>query len=134
MKNYKELPAGMTQSAHKIWLAGLGAVAFAQEGGEKLFNELVQRGREMEAHAKLTPPDMTVTLRGATDRAKTAWQHLGKGVDEQVTAALHRIGVPTRSEIATLGRRVELLTASIEKLKPKARPQTKPMARQVAKN
>jgi len=132
MRTYKEVQAGVTESAHKIWLAGLGAVAYAQEGGGKLFNELVKRGREMEAHAKLSPPDMTVTLRGATDRAMTAWQHLGKGVDEQVTAALHRIGVPTRSEIAALGKRVELLTASIEKLKPKARALAKPMDRTMA--
>lgn len=133
MRTYKEVQAGVTESAHKIWLAGLGAVVYAQEGGGKLFNELVKRGREMEAHAKLSPLDMTVTLRGATDRAMTAWQHLGKGVDEQVTAALHRIGVPTRSEIATLGKRVELLTASIEKLKSKARALAKPMDRTMAR-
>jgi hypothetical protein len=46
-----------------------------------------------------------------------------------MTSALHRMGVPTRSEIATLGKRVELLTASVERLKPKARPLAKPMDR-----
>ena len=66
-------------------------------------------------------------------RAMSAWQQLGKGLDEQVTAALHRIGVPTRSEIATLGKRVELLTASIEKLKPKAKALAKPMDRAVTR-
>jgi poly(hydroxyalkanoate) granule-associated protein len=129
IKKAKEMQEGVTESAHRIWLAGLGAVAVAQETGGKLFNELVQRGREMEARAKLSRPDMTVTLKGATDRAMTAWQQLGKGVDEQVTAALHRMGVPTRHEIATLGKRVELLTASIEKLKPKTRALAKPIER-----
>ncbi len=122
LRKYRDVQAGVTDSAYKIWLAGLGAVAYAQENGGKLFNDLVKRGREMEARAKLAPPQMKVDLRGATGRAKTAWQTLGKGLDEQVTAALHRMGVPTRSEIATLGKRVELLTASIEKLKPKSRP------------
>ncbi len=129
MRKYKDVQAGVTESAHKIWLAGLGAVALAQESGGKLFNDLVKRGREMEARAKISPPEMTVTLRGATGRAMAAWQQLGKGMDEQVTAALHRMGVPTRAEIATLGKRVELLTASIEKLKPKARALAKPMDR-----
>ncbi len=132
MKKYKELQDNVTQSAYKIWLAGLGAFAFAQENGGKLFSDLVKQGREMEARAKLTPPsmpNMTVTLRGATGRAMTAWQQLGKGMDEQVTAALHRMGVPTRSEIATLGKRVELLTASIEKLKPKGKALAKPIER-----
>jgi poly(hydroxyalkanoate) granule-associated protein len=129
IRKVKEVQAGMTESARNIWLAGLGAVALAQETGGKMFEDLVKRGREMEARAKLTPPDMTVTLRGATDRAMSAWQQMSKGLDEQVTAALHRMGVPTRSEIATLGKRVELLTASIEKLKPKARALAKPMDR-----
>ncbi len=133
IRKVKEVQAGMSESARNIWLAGLGAVALAQETGGKLFDDLVKRGREMEARAKLSPPDMTVTLRGATGRAMTAWQQLGKGLDEQVTAALHRMGVPTRSEIATLGKRVELLTASIEKLKPKARPLAKPMDRAVTR-
>ncbi len=126
-RKYKELQDNVTRSAYKIWLAGLGAVAYAQEKGEKVFNDLVMRGREMEARAKLAPPDMTTTLRGATGKAMTAWQQINKGVDEQMTAALHRIGVPTRHEIATLGKRVELLTASVEKLKPKARTLAKPI-------
>ncbi len=129
IRKYKEVQADMTESARRIWLAGLGAVAYAQENGTKLFNDLVKRGREMEARAKLTPPDMTGTLRDATGRAASAWQQIGKGVDEQVTAALHRMGVPTRHEIATLSKRVELLTASIEKLKPKTRALAKPIER-----
>ncbi len=133
IRKVKEVQAGMTESARNIWLAGLGAVAYAQETGGKLFEDLVKRGRDMEARAKLSPPEMTVTLRGATDRAMSAWQQLGKGLDEQVTAALHRMGVPTRSEIATLGKRVELLTASIEKLKPKAKALAKPMDRAVTR-
>lgn len=124
----KEMQADMTESAYRIWLAGLGAVAYAQENGTKLFNELIKRGREMEARAKLPRPDMG-TLRDATGRAANAWQQVSKGVDEQVTAALHRMGVPTRHEIATLSKRVELLTASIEKLKPKTRALTKPIER-----
>lgn len=129
IRKVREVQAGVTESARNIWLAGLGAVAFAQETSGKWFDDLVKRGRETEARAKLTPPEMSVTLHGATGRAKNAWEQLGKGLDEQVTAALHRIGVPTRSEIATLGKRVELLTASIEKLKPKTRALAKPISR-----
>jgi hypothetical protein len=39
-----------SHSLHRIWLAGLGALAKAQqEGGDELFLELVERGEEMEA-------------------------------------------------------------------------------------
>jgi poly(hydroxyalkanoate) granule-associated protein len=129
----KQVQAEVTQSAYRIWLAGLGAVAYAQESGGHLFEDLVKRGREMEAQARLTTPDVGVTLRDATGKAFVAWQQLNKGLDEQITAALHRMGVPTRSEIATLGKRVELLTASIEKLKPKARALAKPIERTMAR-
>lgn len=121
IKKAKQVQAEMTESAYKMWLAGLGAFAVAQETGTQLFSDLIKRGREVEAQSKVKAPDMTVSLRGATDRAKGAMDTLTKGMDQRVTAALHRIGVPTRDEIATLGRRVELLTASVEKLKPKAR-------------
>ncbi len=103
----KQVQAEVIQSAYRIWLAGLGALAMAQESGGELFNDLVKRGREMEAHARMSTPDMSVTFRDATGKAMTTFQQLSKGLDEQVTAALHRMGVPTRSEIATLGKQVE---------------------------
>ena len=118
----KDAQAGVTESAHRIWLAGLGAVAIAQEAGGKLFADLVVRGHQFAEQTQLKPPDMTVTLRKATDRAKQAVQHLGKEVDEQVASALHRLGVPGREEIAALSQRVEELTAIIEKMRPKEPP------------
>lgn len=133
IRRAKQVQAEVTESAYRIWLAGLGAIAYTQETGGRLFTDLVQRGRDMEAQARLSTPDMTVTLRDARGKAMTAWQQLSKGVDEQVTAALHRMGVPTRNEIATLSKRVELLTASIEKLKPRARALAKPIDRPVTR-
>jgi polyhydroxyalkanoate synthesis regulator phasin len=40
-------------------------------------------------------------------------------IDAQVSHALHRLGVPTRQEIADLTKRIEKLTASIDALKVK---------------
>ncbi len=106
----KDMQAEVTASAHKVWLAGLGALALAQEEGGKLFETLVKRGRDVETRG-------THTIRDAGDRAVDAFRKVGKGMDEQVSATLHRLGVPTREDIAALNRRVELLTATIEKLK-----------------
>lgn len=36
------------QSAQRIWFAGLGALAMAEEEGAQLFESLVERGRELE--------------------------------------------------------------------------------------
>jgi len=110
LKKAKDVQADVAASAHKVWLAGLGALAVAQEEGGKLFDTLVKKGEDVEARGM-------ETLKTARGQAASAWQRVGKGLDDQVTAALHRLGVPTREEIATLSRRVEALTASIEKLK-----------------
>jgi len=39
-------------AAHRIWLAGLGALAVAEEEGTKVFSRLVDRGRKIEARDK----------------------------------------------------------------------------------
>lgn len=107
-----EVQAEFTASARKVWLAGLGALALAQDGAGKLFDTLVSRGKDVEARG-------TDLLKDARGRAEGAWTKVGKEMDDQVVAALHRVGVPTREDIATLNRRVENLTASVEKLRAK---------------
>lgn len=92
-------------SVRSIWLAGLGAAIVAQEEGSKVFDTLVQKGEEAEKHA--------------TDKATTTWGTVAEKFDQQVAASLHRIGVPTREEIATLTRRVDALIASVDKLRAK---------------
>jgi len=45
MAKKKDPQNDLTQSAHKIWLAGLGAVAMAEEDGGKLLKSRVERGK-----------------------------------------------------------------------------------------
>jgi poly(hydroxyalkanoate) granule-associated protein len=40
-------------SVHRIWLAGLGALAAAEEEGGKIFSRLVERGRDVESKGKV---------------------------------------------------------------------------------
>lgn len=110
-----EIEAEVRTSAHKVWLAGLGALALAQDGAGKLFDTLVTRGKDVEAAG-------TGMLKDARGKAGNVWEKVGKEMDDQVVAVLHRVGVPTREDITTLNRRVESLTASIEKLKTKPAP------------
>ena len=105
---------------------GGSALAAAEKDGAKLFNHLVDRGREVESRGK-------VDFREQVDQAKDS---LGKAkakvedkmddwtakLDEAVTSTLHRLGVPTREEIRTLTLRVEELNAKVEQLKPRVTP------------
>ena len=109
----KETPTDVVESAQQIWMAGLGVLTLAQEEGGKLFNALVDAGKQME---KVMPSPVDA-LRTAQDSAESYWQKVQHLIDQQITAALHRFGVPTKDEIDRLTRRIEQLTASIEALR-----------------
>ncbi|QQR72472.1 MAG: phasin family protein [Holophagales bacterium] len=124
-----ELPKELKESVNKVWLAGLGALALAEEEGSKLFKSLVKKGEEYEVRGKAEIgkefgklKDIVVEVRGKAGRAiEEVSGKVGDKVDDQVTAALARLGVPSKDEIATLTARVEELTTLVEKLKaPKA--------------
>jgi poly(hydroxyalkanoate) granule-associated protein len=108
----KKIQDEVKDSAHRIWLAGLGALAAAEEEGTKLFSRLVERGKGFEADGK-------EQFAKAKKKAEKAYEDVSETVDEKVTAALHRLGVPTREEIKRLTKKVEELTAKVEQLKPR---------------
>lgn len=110
----KNLQDELMESARRIWLAGLGAMATAGDEGSKVFSRLVERGKEVEVRSKDT---MGKTVERAKEEAQSTFKDLGHALDETLTGALHRLGVPTRDEIQTLTRRVEELSAKIEQLR-----------------
>jgi poly(hydroxyalkanoate) granule-associated protein len=103
----------LKESVHRIWLAGLGALAAAEEEGSKLFSRLVERGKDVESKGKVEVDKVKAKAEGKLED----W---GEKFDEKLTGVLHRLGVPTREEIRTLTQRVEELSAKVEQLKPKA--------------
>lgn len=113
-------------SVHRIWLAGLGALAAAEEEGSKLFSKLVDRGRDVESKGKVEVDKVSEKVRTEVDKAKvkaeSAFETWGEKFDEKLTSALHRLGVPTRDEIHNLTQRVEDLNSKVEHLKPKTPP------------
>ncbi len=137
-------------SAHKIWLAGLGAMAVAEEEGSKLFKNLVAQGERFEPHARQALKDAKKGAGQASEKARRmaeetterarkvaegAWEQLGGAFDEKLAKALHRIGVPTRDEISALTRRIEELTRAVERVRgSQAKPgAAKPAPRPAAK-
>jgi poly(hydroxyalkanoate) granule-associated protein len=123
----KDVQEDIRESAHKIWLAGLGALSAAEEEGSKLFKGLVERGKEFESRGrdevKSTVKDVKSGVKSGVDKAtrkvEGVWSDLGEGLDERITAILHRLGVPSRDEIQTLTRRIEELNQKVDGLGPK---------------
>lgn len=105
----KSATKDLKESAQRIWLAGLGALAVAEEEGVRMFDNLVDRGREWEGRSK-------ERMEEARSRVRHTVDDVGDGIDERVTSALHRFGVPSRDEIRELTRRVEELNAKIERM------------------
>lgn len=123
-----DLPDEVRESAQKIWLAGLGAFAAAEEEGGKLFRRLVEKGESFEARGREQVERATGRVRDAAGkvkgaprdasaRATSSLERLSEEVDERVGAALHRLGVPSRAEIRELNQRIAELSEKVERLK-----------------
>lgn len=129
-KKAKEVHSELVESAHKIWLAGLGALAVGTEEGSKLFDSLVSRGEQLEGKGKEQVGKAKETVSGVKTVAESYWTTFEQKLDEQITGVIHRLGVPTKDEIESLTKKVADLTNSIEKLRDK---ESKPKAKTTKK-
>jgi len=112
-QNENQIVKMVKDSAHQIWLAGLGAFSKAQDEGSKLFETLVQEGQEVEARTK------KVSSEGVEEaKAKTSgtWDKLEQVFEDRVSRALNQLGVPTRNDIQELAERVEELSKNVKEL------------------
>ncbi len=128
-KKKKKTTDEMRESAHQIWLAGLGALSVAEEEGTKLFKRLVKEGQSFEKRGKQRLESMQGKVEDRVDdvrdKAESTLDRLGSSFDENVAATLKRLGVPSRHEIQRLTKRVEELTAKVDALRPKSAPRTR---------
>lgn len=129
----KDFKDELKQNAEKVWMAGLGALATAEEEGGKLFRGLVKKGETYEKKGLAQFEKLKAKVEGAAesakDRAGEAWgkvedrvEDVEDRLDDRVAVVLRKIGVPSKNEISTLTRRVEELTLLVEKKLKSARP------------
>ena len=116
-KKNEKVEGEIRESVHKIWLAGLGALAATEEEGTKIFNTLVKKGESYEARGKDEAVKVKAKVESSVGKAESSWEKLGEAFDEKVSAAIKRLGVPSRDEITTLTKRVEELTLKVDQLK-----------------
>lgn len=138
---------------HQIWLAGLGAMAKAQEQGSKAIEALVNDGlafqRKSQAEAQQRLHEATERL---THLASDFGQQTTVRVDrlehlfeDRVAKALQRLGMPTLYDLQALTERVAQLEAQLAKAtaskasanaapQPKAKPAAKAASKTAAKS
>lgn len=118
------LAAAIKDSAQQIWLAGLGAFAKAQEEGQKVFGALVKEGSAIQHRTmKVTEDKVNEVSSGVAKiadqfqkQATGTWDKLETVFEQRVERALGRLGVPSNKEITELTRKVNQLTAAVNKL------------------
>jgi len=116
----KQLAQAVTQSAQKIWLAGLGAFARARTEGDKLFELLVEQGKLIRSKSEKAADQALKTVRTQADAtmstAQGKWDKLEQVFEDRVSRSLNRLGVLTSKDVDELARQVADLNDSVRAL------------------
>lgn len=133
-KDLADTAGTVKESVQSVFLAGLGALALAEEEGSKLFSKLVRKGEKVDlpGFGAARVQQIRKQLDDATDSATDAVKgrvsdakyvatetadKLEDRVNDAVATVMKRIGVPTREEVSELTASVERLTKHIDTLK-----------------
>lgn len=109
----EEATHNVTEAGRSIWLAGLGALAGAEESGRGLFDDLVERGRRMERE-QLRALDRAVAR--TSERAERLGDRVRSTVHGGVEGVLHRANLPSRDDLKDLAARLDRLAERIDTL------------------
>ena len=117
----ESLSAAVRESAQQIWLAGLGAFAKAQEEGGKAFDVLVQEGLSLQRKTQAVAEERVAEATGRvndlaqelTSKAVGRLDKFETMVEERVSRALKRLGVPSSREVQALMEQVHALNAQV---------------------
>lgn len=101
-------------SAQRIWLAGLGAFERARTEGPKMFETLVEQGRNMGARAVGAADDVLKSVRQGDYGGR--WDKLEQVFEDRVSRSLQRLGVMTSREVDELSRQVRQLNEHVREL------------------
>ena len=114
------LAESLVGSANEIWLAGLGAFAKAQSEGKKIYDKLIDEGKDFEKLFKSVPQKAVKEVKSTVDtakkRASESWDKLEDVFEKRVEKSLRSLGVPTSKELKKLSDRIESLTTEVEQL------------------
>lgn len=137
------LPADLQEAVQKVFLAGLGALAVAEQEGKRYFTKLVRRGErydgpgreqveelreQIEGHLGRLRQDVGAQAERARQAVDTQAGRARQAVDEAVeglegrlaellTSAFQSLGIPTRTELDALEASVRQLAQNIDALR-----------------
>ena len=101
----------------RVLMAGVGAVALAQDEIDEFVNKLVERGEIAEKDGRNLLNDIRERRQKAQEEAAARAESVSEGVDKRMEALLDRLNIPTKSDIDTLSEKVTLLAEKVDALK-----------------
>jgi len=123
------LAKAIRESAHQIWLAGLGAMGQAETKGAGWFESLISLGEQIEqsARTQIARPVHAVekTVHDARETAGDTWTRLELAFERRIANMLNSMQIPTSRDVEALTRRVEALQKTVAELTAKPAPSGK---------
>ena len=98
------------EAARKVLLAGIGAVALAQDEIEDFIDKLVELGEIAEQDGKRLFSEIMDKRKKSTEKAEDEFT-------KRVEEILDRMNVPTKDDINKLGQKITNLTKKVDELK-----------------
>ena len=114
--SFSDVATAAANGVRNAWLAGLGALSYAESVGTQVFDSLVEEGKTWERSRRETQE----AVKRKVDELRSGGEDVAKAAEEkvrsEVDSAISRIGVPTQSEMETLRSQVDDLNTKIERL------------------
>lgn len=98
------------EALRKVLLAGIGAVAIAQDEIDDLVARLVERGEIAERDGKKL-------VREINERRKKESKKAEDQISKRLEEVLSQMNVPTKSDIDALSEKIAALTKKVDELK-----------------
>lgn len=98
------------EAARKVLLAGIGAIALAQDEIEDFVNRLIERG-------EIAEQDGRKLVREIMDRRKINVERAEGDAAKRVGEVLERMSVPTKADIEALSQKIAALSKKVDDLK-----------------
>jgi len=106
----KEEASPLFETARRVVLAAVGAVALASDEVENFVNKLVERGEIAEKDARKL-------MKEVTEKTEKQIKPAEKEMEKRLEEVRNTLSIPTKADIDALSNKVAELTAKVESLK-----------------
>jgi polyhydroxyalkanoate synthesis regulator phasin len=107
-----EAGSSLLAGVRRVLMAGVGAVALAQDEVEEFVKKLVDRGEIAEKDGRKLVDDILEKRKNRTEKAEDA-------LESRIESLLDRMNVPSKSDIDQLSKKITLLAEKVDELKNK---------------